>query len=82
MPTVKIEDFTSFPEREPLVAIGGSIWYTNSTKARVFYGEDIVCLPWQNPAEFQKVLVPLRKFAFLNYIYQRFTNETGEPNLQ
>jgi hypothetical protein len=32
--------------------------------------------------KFRKVLVPLRKFAFLNYIYQRFTNETGEPNLQ
>ena len=30
----------------------------------------------------EKVLVPLRKFAFQKYIYQRFTNETGEPNLQ
>ena len=53
-----------------------------------FFGEDRsnekdpVRLPWQDFPEFRKVLVPLRKFAFQNYIYQRFTNETGEPNLQ
>ena len=39
-------------------------------------------MPRQDFPEFRKVLVPLRKFAFQNYIYQRFTNETGEPNLQ
>ena len=51
-------------------------------KARTFYGQDSFRLPWQDFPEFLKTLVPLRKIAFQNYIYQQFTNETGEPNLQ
>jgi hypothetical protein len=46
------------------------------------YEKDIIRLPWQDFPEFLKTLVPLRKFAFQNYIYQRFTNENGEPSLQ
>ena len=51
-------------------------------KRGCLYDEDPIRLLWQDFPEFRKVLVPLRKFAFLNLIYQRFTNENGEPNLQ
>ena len=33
---------------------------------KVYYGKDTVCMSWEDFPEFRKVLVPLRKFTFLN----------------
>ena len=46
------------------------------------YDKSAFCMPREDFPEFLKTLVPLRKFAFQNDFYQRFTNEIGEPNLQ
>ena len=42
------------------------ICYNTPTKERASYGKGFVRLPWQDFPEFRKVLVPLRKIAFLN----------------
>ena len=70
------------PAAEPPLHKGAFCATITPTKERGNDGENSVCMSRQDFQEFLKTLVSLRKFAFLNYIYQRFTNETGEPNLQ
>jgi hypothetical protein len=68
--------------RKKEIATGGGTALAMTMESREYDAQSAFCLPRQYSGEFRKVLVPLRKFAFQNNFYQRFTNETGEPNLQ
>ena len=62
--TIRLE--TEGGETPPHKLKSAVVYYNIPTKTRAFYDQNSICLPWQDFPEFRKVLVPLRKFAFLN----------------